>query len=41
MHDPANWVVFILVSGVLFFFAYVVIKGRQERQKDKQEGPDR
>jgi len=41
MHDPANWLVVILVGGVLYFFAYVVIKGRREGRKDKQEGPDR
>ncbi len=28
MHDPANWVVLILVGGVLSFFGYVVFKSR-------------
>ena len=34
MHDPANWVVLILVGGVLYFFAYVVIKSHQEERKN-------
>lgn len=37
MHDPANWLVFILVGGVLYFFAYVVIKGRRGAQTDKKK----
>lgn len=38
MHDPTDWVVLILVGGVLCFFAYVVIKGRQEERKQSQKG---
>jgi len=42
MHDPANWAVFILVGGVLYFFGYVVIKSRQEeRKRDKKDDHDR
>ena len=42
MHDPADWVVLILVGGVLCFFAYVVIKSRQEEWKqDKKDDHDR
>lgn len=41
MHDPANWVVLILVGGVLCFFAYVIIRGRQEERKEKKDGHDR
>ena len=41
MHDPANWLVAILVGGVLYFFAYVVIKGRQEEKKDKTSDHER
>ena len=42
MHDPANWVVLILVGGVLYFFAYMVIKSRQEeRKKDRKNDHDR
>lgn len=41
MHDPANWVVLILVGGVLYFFGYVVFKSRQEERKNKKEGHDR
>ncbi|MDP3722913.1 MAG: hypothetical protein Q8R91_05375 [Candidatus Omnitrophota bacterium] len=41
MDDPANWVVLVLVGGVLSFFAYVVIKSRQEDRKEKKEGHDR
>jgi len=42
MHDPANWVVLILVGGVLSFFAYVVIKSRQgDQKKDTKDHHDR
>ena len=41
MHDPANWVVLILVGGVLYFFAYVIIKSRQEEKKDTKDHHDR
>jgi heme/copper-type cytochrome/quinol oxidase subunit 2 len=41
MHEPADWVVLILVGGVLSFFAYVVIKSRQEEKKDKKGDHDR
>ena len=36
MHDPADWLVLILVGGVLCFFAYVVIKSRQEDRKNQK-----
>ena len=41
MHDPANWVVLILVSGVLSFVAYVVIQSRQEERKSQKDTHDR
>lgn len=36
-----DWPVLVLVGGVLYFFAYVVVKGRQEERKNKKEGHDR
>jgi len=41
MRDPADWVVLILVGGVLSFFACVVIKSRQGERKDQQDRHDR
>ena len=41
MHDPANWVVLVLVGGVLYFFGYVVIKSHQGERKDKKDTHDR
>ena len=40
MHDPANWVVLILVGGVLSFFAYVIVKSHQQQKSDNDGQQD-
>jgi len=35
-----DWPVFVLLAGVIVFFAYVIIKGRQQEKKDKQGQKD-
>ncbi len=35
-----NWPVYILLAGVVVFFAYVIIKGRQQGKEDKEGQKD-
>jgi len=36
-----DWPVFIMLGGMLYFFAYVIIKSNMPEKKDKNENSDK
>lgn len=36
-----DWLVYVLLAGIIWFFSYVVIKGNQAQKKDRQDKNDK